>query len=291
MEVLEWLAKRDWRTEFGIALAASLFLYFVYRKRTELSWSAVGNTATTLLIVGANVAVAFLYLDDVNALAQAAYAGMHIPHLDPLFWQAVPLWIVCLLAIAAKDFVDYWNHRLMHTKWVWPTHAAHHSDTHVNAFTTYRVHFLEQIMMTFGYIVLLTWLQMPEAIPIVVVFSSLHNMYVHMDLPYTHGRLKYLIASPVFHRWHHADTPEAYGKNLANVMPIYDRLFGTYLEAGVCKAPMGALSSGIEDKNPLKIYLYPFEAWADMLADACRVWKEQATSARLRLVTYLGVVK
>ncbi|MGI9393658.1 MAG: sterol desaturase family protein, partial [Boseongicola sp.] len=88
-----------------------------------------------------------------------------------------------------------------------------------------------------------------------------HNMYVHMDLDFGHGPAKYLIASPNFHRWHHADVEEAHGKNLANIMPIYDVLFGTYYYPGRCDAPLGALKSGIEDKNALLIYIYPFQEW------------------------------
>ncbi len=268
MTLPELLSQRSWQTEFGMALLASGFLYLVCRKRDEFSLHALQNIAATILVAGANVLAAVLFVDDINAGAQALYAGLGVPHLPARFWEDVPLWAVCLIGIAAKDFVDYWSHRLMHTRWGWPTHAAHHSDTHVNAFTAYRVHFLEQILMMLGYITVLTWLQMPQAIPAVVVFSSLHNLYVHMDLPFHHGPLRYLIASPVFHRWHHADVPEAYGKNLANVFPLFDLIFGTYLDAGRCTAPMGALKSGVEDKDPVAIYLYPFQEWGRMGREA-----------------------
>lgn len=112
--------------------------------------------------------------------------------------------------------------------------------------------------MTVSYILLLTWLQIPQALPFVIVFYILHNKYVHMDLDFEHGSLKYLIASPVHHRWHHADVPEAYGKNLANVMPVYDVMFGTFYNPGKCDAPMGALMTGVEDKSAIAIMTYPF---------------------------------
>jgi sterol desaturase/sphingolipid hydroxylase (fatty acid hydroxylase superfamily) len=74
-----------------------------------------------------------------------------------------------------------------------------------------------------------------------------------------------LIASPVYHRWHHADVPKAYGKNLANVMPIYDVMFGTYYNPGKCDARMGALKTGVEDKSAIAIITYPFREWAKMI--------------------------
>ncbi|SFI42518.1 sterol desaturase family protein [Jannaschia pohangensis] len=236
-------------------------------KRAEFSWHAIQNTSTTLLIGVLNYGVALLFYKEISGFIQSVYDALRIPTLPEDFWVGMPLLAVALIGIVAKDFVDYWNHRLMHTKWAWPTHAAHHSDTHVNAFSTFRVHALEAILMTSSYIFLLTWLQMPNAIPLVLMLTALHNMYVHMDLPYEHGPLKYLIASPVFHRWHHADAPEAYGKNLANHMPLWDRLFGTYYAPGRCEAPMGALASGVEDKNPIAIYAYPAFAWARLIRD------------------------
>lgn len=251
-----------------IAVAATLILYAVFRKREELSRIAITNTAATIMVTGANLLVGTYFVNEVNAFAQRAYAALDIPTVDPHLWDRVPFWLGMLLALAAKDFVDYWNHRLMHTRWVWPAHAAHHSDTHVNAFTTFRVHFLEGIVMSLSYILLLTWLQLPQLIPVVVVVSLMHNMYVHMDLDFGHGPLHYLIASPKFHRWHHADVPEAYGKNLANLIPLFDVIFGTYYVPGTCRAPMGARSGGIADTNPVAIYLYPVRQWAKLLRAA-----------------------
>ncbi|MEO0402303.1 MAG: sterol desaturase family protein [Pseudomonadota bacterium] len=250
---------------FLVPFVMCAIVFAVYKKRDAFSRDAIQNTAATLLVGAMNFGVALLFYKDINAFAQRIYDAMAIPTLPEAFWDATPLWLVCLIGIVSKDFVDYWNHRLMHTKWAWPTHAAHHSDTHVNAFTAYRVHFLEAVLMSLSYILLLTWMQMPHAIPLVVMLSALHNMYVHMDLDYEHGPFKHLIASPVFHRWHHADVPEAHGKNIANIMPLWDVWFGTYYCPGRCEAEMGALKSGINDKNPLAIYAYPVLEWSRLV--------------------------
>ena len=249
----------------ALSLVAVFILVVVFKKRSELSWHALSNMFASIVVTALNLAMVWLFVHDINGWMQAGYQSLNLPTLPADFWDGFPFLVVVLLGIAAKDFVDYWNHRLMHTKWVWPTHAAHHSDTHVNAFTTWRIHFLEALVMSGSYIVLLTWLQMPNAIPIVATFFVVHNIYVHMDLEIEHGPLKLLVASPIFHRWHHADVPEAYGKNLANVMPVWDYVFGTYYNPGPCRAPLGALSSGIEDKNPISIYVYPIFEWARLL--------------------------
>ena len=279
MEWLDSVPHISFGAQILFALAAKYLLFLAFRKRSEISKHADQNMLTSIAIASFNLAAVFLFVDDINTGLQHFYDSFGIPTIDPAIWESLPLFLVCIIGIVAKDFADYWSHRAMHTRWGWATHAAHHSDTHVNAFTGLRVHFLESILMTASYVVLLTWLQMPQIIPIVALFYTIQGIYIHLDLPWDHGPLKYLFASPRFHRWHHADVPEAYGKNLASVVPLFDLMFGTYYNPGVCAAPMGAVKTGVPDKNPLLIYIYPFQEWGRL----CREdWDVMA--AKLRVV-------
>lgn len=249
-----------------------VLLYFVFRKKREFSFHAIQNTAASMIILWTNLLLIMVFYKDIVGLIRTFYASLHIPALDPAVWEAVPLWLLCVIGIVVNDFVYYWTHRLMHTKWGWPTHAAHHSDTHVNAFTTYRIHFFEFVTMVCSYFFLLTWMSIPETIPVVILFTSLHTVYVHMDLPFTHGPLRHIIASPAYHRWHHADVPEAYGKNLANIIPVWDKMFGTHYTYDLVPeaVEMGARKTGVEDKNPLQILFYPFLEWSRLICEAVR---------------------
>ena len=38
-------------------------------------------------------------------------------------------WPTILAAVAAGDLFGYWRHRAQHSRWLWPAHAIHHSDT------------------------------------------------------------------------------------------------------------------------------------------------------------------
>jgi sterol desaturase/sphingolipid hydroxylase (fatty acid hydroxylase superfamily) len=250
----------------AIALLSSVFMYLVLNKKNELSLEAIANMATSVLVTMANIVALILFADPLIKYIESAYDALNIPTIDPDFWKNMPLWLGIVAALAAKDFADYWNHRFMHgTKLGWLCHLAHHSDAHVNAFSTFRVHTLETLVMSISYTLLLTWMQLPSMIPLVVLLSVVHNMYVHMNLDIDHGPFKYLLASPMFHRWHHADVPEAYGKNLANIFPIYDVIFGTYYMPGPCRAPMGTPSTGVDGTDAVAIYLYPFrQAWREL---------------------------
>ena len=54
------------------------------------------------------------------------------------------------------------------------------------------------------------------------------GILVHWDVDVDLGPLRYVIATPRFHRWHHASAAEARGKNLAGIFPVWDLLFGTF---------------------------------------------------------------
>lgn len=283
---MQWFA--DWymqstSVEILIVPAMMSFCLAVFLGRhDETDEHARANIAATLVVYFANIVVAVFLTASFAPMILKLYQSLGVPQLPADIWIGVPVMVVVLIGVAAKDFVDYWTHRWMHTRWLWPTHAAHHSDTHVNAFTSYRVHIFEIMVMQLNHVFLLTWLQMPELIPLAMALTQLHNFYVHLNVEIDHGPFKYLVASPIFHRWHHADAPEAYGKNLANLMPIYDKIFGTYYVPGPCRKPMGALSSGIEDKNPILIYIYPFQEWGRLikqtLSRSRRTRREQQAS-------------
>jgi len=46
---------------------------------------------------------------------------------------------------------------------------------------------------------------------------------LHTQVP-----LRYVIASPTFHRWHHSNEPEAIDKNFAGLFAFIDLAFGTF---------------------------------------------------------------
>jgi sterol desaturase/sphingolipid hydroxylase (fatty acid hydroxylase superfamily) len=59
-------------------------------------------------------------------------------------------------------------------------------------------------------------------------FNIFHSAFVHANLNWTLGPFKYLLASPVFHRWHHTAADEGGNTNFAGSFPIWDLMFGTF---------------------------------------------------------------
>ncbi|MFT3726899.1 MAG: sterol desaturase family protein [Terricaulis sp.] len=211
---------------------------------------------TNLLFVGMAGALTGV----IQTLLQHAGAPWITAHM----WAGVPLPLTVLAALLVFDLVNYWNHRWMHTRWLWGFHAVHHSDTDMNWTTTFRVHALEGFFMVTTAALFAGWIGFPpEAAAAAVFISQLHNNYVHSTLGWSHGWFDRVLVSPQVHRWHHAEDPAVYGKNLANMFTFFDVLFGTYHNPGRCQTPLGF--EGSPQHHPVGLMLYPFKYWREQL--------------------------
>jgi sterol desaturase/sphingolipid hydroxylase (fatty acid hydroxylase superfamily) len=66
-----------------------------------------------------------------------------------------------------------------------------------------------------------------EAIGGVIAFRGIWAIYIHSNVRLPIGPLKMLIGAPELHHWHHNLDRET--GNYANISPIMDLIFGTYL--------------------------------------------------------------
>ena len=161
-----------------------------------------------------------------------------ISRLNP--FGSWPLVFKALVLLVILDFTNYWSHRLLHRPWMWGIHSLHHSDEKMNFSTNFRVHGLEMVQMKLVVVVIMGWLSLPAAgLAVAVFLRGWYGLYVHSRLPFDHGRFRKILVSPNYHRWHHADDPAVYGKNLGDMFPIWDIAFGTHYDPGTCDIPQG----------------------------------------------------
>lgn len=131
-----------------------------------------------------------------------------------------------------SDLCFYLAHRLVHSlPWLWRFHSVHHSSEQLDWIATYRVHPLDQILNST--IIALPGLALGFSPGPLLAYAMLyrwHAMLLHSNVKVELGALGKVIATPRFHHWHHADEPQAYDKNFAGQLAIWDRLFGTAYE-------------------------------------------------------------
>jgi sterol desaturase/sphingolipid hydroxylase (fatty acid hydroxylase superfamily) len=141
--------------------------------------------------------------------------------------QHLALQVIEALVIA--DVGLYLAHRAFHAvPLLWRFHAVHHSSEELDWLSAYRVHPIDQVatkavsllpVFALGY--------STEAIAILFVLQQVHALLVHANTRLQFGPLKWLIVTPQFHHWHHANERSAYDKNFAAQLPILDWLGGT----------------------------------------------------------------
>jgi sterol desaturase/sphingolipid hydroxylase (fatty acid hydroxylase superfamily) len=141
----------------------------------------------------------------------------------------LPLWMQGVLFLVLADFMLYWLHRLFHGGGFWKYHAIHHSSEEISWISAARFHPVNLMLGTIGVdVVLLMAGISPNVMIWVGPFTTFHSAFVHANLNWTFGPFRYVLATPVFHRWHHTSLEEGGDTNFAGTFPIWDVLFGTY---------------------------------------------------------------
>lgn len=169
------------------------------------------------------------YLGRVIPLSVAALGGPWLNLNLPDTWWS---WAIHLfIFIAMYDFGYYWFHRCQHNwRWFWCHHKLHHTDEHMNATTSFRHHWLENVYRIPFILVPTTLLiQIDSTMPVILFDLMLvWAIFTHMNLRLEMGPLTNVLAGPQVHRIHHSNLPEHQNRNFAAYFPIWDIMFGTY---------------------------------------------------------------
>jgi len=143
---------------------------------------------------------------------------------------AQPWWLQAVEVVLLSDLFVYWGHRLQHrVGFLWRFHAVHHSAEHLDWLAAHREHPIDTVY-TMGLINLPAFvLGFPlETIAALVAFRGIWAIYIHSNVRLPLPRpLRVLVGAPELHHWHHDRARDA--GNYANISPIMDVLFGTYV--------------------------------------------------------------
>lgn len=142
---------------------------------------------------------------------------------------AQPLWLQTIEIYVLVDFIAYWVHRLFHRGRWWPFHAVHHSTEDLDWLGSVRVHPVNDLVNKFMQASPLLLLGFNPFVTLSTApFFTFYAVFLHANVNWDFGPLRRVIATPVFHRWHHSKDREAWDKNFAGLLPLWDILFGTY---------------------------------------------------------------
>lgn len=139
----------------------------------------------------------------------------------------LPLWLQAIGYVVLTDLALYWIHRAFHRGFAWKYHAVHHASKDLEWISAARFHPVNLALGTAAVdiVVLLAGVS-PNIFLYVAPFAILTSGMVHANLNWTFGPLRYVLVSPVFHRWHHS--ADVQDKNFASTFSLWDWMFGTY---------------------------------------------------------------
>jgi len=203
------------------------------------------------------------FLIKLGLLGVVAASIFAAAQIIPASFQAavggLPYWVQIPAVIVLSDLGFYWTHRMFHAvPWLWRFHAVHHSIEELDWLAAFRIHPLDQIITKGVSLVPVATLGFSEwAIAIYVVLYQWQTILIHANVRIRFGPLRFLLASPEFHHWHHSSDREARDRNFAAQLPFLDALFGTL------HMPKGQMPTryGLDQPMPqhyVRQLIYPF---------------------------------
>jgi sterol desaturase/sphingolipid hydroxylase (fatty acid hydroxylase superfamily) len=185
--------------------------------------------------------------DIVAAIATAIFAILVTPLVDVVAdhlmtrldgWYGsigeVSWWVVIPAYVVLADFGAYWAHRALHTRWLWPTHAWHHSPKFLYWLSGLRGSPVHVLVLYAPYAVAFVLFPLPDAAivsGVLLVLDVSNQHYIHSNLKVPYARLlERLFVTPRFHFVHHSSTPSVANSNYGFIFSVWDRVFGTFTD-------------------------------------------------------------
>jgi sterol desaturase/sphingolipid hydroxylase (fatty acid hydroxylase superfamily) len=207
------------------------------------SVSAMTDWAFVLLMASGLYAV----LITLSGLGLYYYVG------DVFGWPSLqlfadwPLWAALPAVYVCRSFVNYWLHRLQHSRWLWPLHKTHHAAREFTSVNYLRAHPIEVAWQNFAYTFVLTAIGFPaDAIVAFEVIANIQQLLSHSNATVLAPLERLGFVTAAGHRVHHGIEDRFHNRNFGELFNIWDRLFGTY------HAPSGdvhLLAIGVEERE------------------------------------------
>jgi sterol desaturase/sphingolipid hydroxylase (fatty acid hydroxylase superfamily) len=159
--------------------------------------------------------------------------GMALRNLLPISVTGTvahwPLWVQAIVAIALGDLGVYAMHRTEHAvPFLWRFHSVHHAAEEMDFLVAVRNHPIDLLLQRAAGVVPIIALGLsPAALAIYAGAYFWQSFLAHANVRIRYGPLRWLIVSPEFHHWHHANERAAYDHNFAGFCAFWDVCFGT----------------------------------------------------------------
>lgn len=218
-------------TKGGVILAFAFSLFLLERlfpAARPLARARLETMSARLMRLAKNVSFAGINaaLSPLIVIPLSAFAAQWVTP-----WR--PAWVSGLLIdLIALDIWIYWWHRANHElPLLWRFHEVHHLDQFLDLTTAVRFHFGEVLLSSVVRAAVILALAVPLAH--VVVFETLVTLcavFHHSNValpPRLERALSFIIVTPSIHWVHHHAVRADTDSNYANILSLWDRVFGS----------------------------------------------------------------
>ena len=216
--------------------------------RIDIIFFVLNLTGATTILIAA-------YTFGLSTILGVLASKIPVPH----FLVPAAAWVIVL------SFVDYWLHRLWHTRRFWHIHKIHHSSTTMNPLVAYRNNPANLIFEpVIGGATAAFLAAGPHVSIAISAFWTAQLLLIHMGRPWHWGWFgKWILVSPGAHLIHHSTDPVHQSKNLSTIFPIWDHLFGTWYDGS-----KPVVTTGVDKRYDWRSL--PLEAIRDLRAITSR---------------------
>jgi sterol desaturase/sphingolipid hydroxylase (fatty acid hydroxylase superfamily) len=225
------------------------------RRRAETRWAArmarrVSSVGGVTAVVAGGVAITTTWAS--HTTAERLWRRRILPDLGTGA-------VVVAAAIAAWDFLYYWDHRFMHTsRYMWAIHVVHHSSEHYNLSTALR----QPVAEAFGTFVPFGSLCLfgirPGLVETARGVNLLYQYWIHTETVRGMGPAEEVLNTPSHHRVHHGSNRQYLDRNHGSILILWDRLFGTFEPEG--ERVVYGLTKNINTFQPGRIATHEYGA-------------------------------
>jgi sterol desaturase/sphingolipid hydroxylase (fatty acid hydroxylase superfamily) len=210
-----------WLPVFFIALILSETIYLLIRfRKVHIKETKVNIlTGLTAIVVQAIVKTFFM-------------TGLYPAVYEHRIWDigfGLPGW---MLGFFLYTFIQFATHFLYHkVRIFWCLHEVHHSAIHMNTTTGLRTSVFDIVSLDIFYLLIpLTGIH-PLIYFILYTLNKFWGsiIHIHESMVCRIPLLHFLLVTPPTHHLHHARNIPYLDKNYGEIIPWYDKLFGTYV--------------------------------------------------------------
>jgi len=203
------------------------------------------------------------------------FAWVHVHRIATLPLRSWHDWVLLVLAL---ELAYYWMHRgSHHIRWMWASHAVHHSATRLTLPAAARLPWTSSLSGMWLFWLPLVWLGFdPFSLFLVLGLNQAYQVWIHTELVPKLGPLEWILNTPSHHRVHHALNDGYVNRNYGGVLIVFDRVFGTFAAEPDGVPLRYGLFAPPPSQNPLRLSLHE---WERVARD---VWRAGTWRARLR---------